>query len=125
MFEADYDDIVTILRPQVGTLGVAGAATVWEQVLDDDDNPVRVECAFVDKGRRVLNEKNAEVQTDATMNFRGNDPAALVKGDVVVTEDGRAFEILNLEGTRLRGSTGEYARADLKLRADLPQEDEA
>jgi hypothetical protein len=116
----DYDDVVTILRPKKGTLGAGGSAAVWEQVLDEDDAPVEVECAFEERGRRLVNERGAEVQTDATMNFRGNDPAALEKGDVVVF-DGRAFEILDLQKPRLRGSSGHYAQAGLKLRKDLPQ----
>lgn len=123
MFEVDYDDVVTILRPAVGTLGVGGAPTEWQEVLDDDDEPVQVQCAFEERGRRVLTEKGAEIQSDATMDFRGDDPSNLAKGDVIVFA-GRAYEILDLKVTRLRGSSGVYGQASLKFRKDLPQAEE-
>ena len=121
MFENDYDDKVTVLRPKKATLTVGGAPTEWEEVLDDNDVPVIVECAFEERGRRIPTEKGAEIQTDATMDFIADAPPGLEKGDVVVTEEGRAFEILDLQRVRLRGSSGFYAQAGLKLRKDLPQ----
>lgn len=124
MFEEDYEDVVTVLKPKAGTLAVGGVPTEWETLLDDQDDPqpVRVECAFSERGRRVTDSQGDQIDTDGTLLFRGDDPAALEKGWAVVTEDGRAFEILDLQVERLRGSTGVYGRASLKLRADLPQE---
>jgi hypothetical protein len=123
MFEIDYDDEVTVLRPKKGTLGVGGAASLWEEVLDENDEPVIVECAFEERGRRLVTEKGAEVQADATMDFIADAAPEIEKGDVVLTEDGRAFEVLELQRVRLRGSSGFYAQAGLKFRKDLPQEE--
>ncbi len=126
MFEADYEDVVTVLRPKAGTLAVDGAPAVWEVLLDDQDEPqpVQVEGAFSDRSRRIRDASGDQVDTDGTFNFRGNDPAGLQKGDAIVLEDGRAFEILELEIMPLRGSTGSYGQAKLKRRADLPQNEE-
>lgn len=123
MFEVDYEDKVTVLRPSKGTLGVGGSASTWEQVLDASDAVIEVECAFAERGRRVLTERGAEIQADATMDFLADAPPVLEKGDVVVFE-GRAYEILDLERSRLRGSSGHYAQARLKLRKDLPLPEE-
>lgn len=121
MFEADYEDVVTVLKPAGGSMGVGGVPTTWEQLLDDDDAPVQVECAFSERSRRIIDAQGDTIDTDGTLLFRGDDPAGLQKGWAVVVEDGRAFEIIDLQVDRLRGSTGSYGRAGLKLRADLPQ----
>lgn len=104
---------VTLRRPKVGTLQMAGQSQI-EEVLDSDGSQLHLWVTIERRGRRVTDAKGVEVQTDGTLLFVVVPKPEVRIGDIAVTADGRAWRVIRLETQKARFGKIEYGRADVQ-----------
>ena len=116
MFDVLYRDTVTIRRPKVGSLGVAGQPEL-ERVLAVDETELVLKCRFESKGRKTIDNRGAEIKTDATLLFRVIGKPALQLEDYVVRPDRTGWRVVDIEEQSALFGGSTYARAGL-MRTD-------
>ena len=93
MLDVDFSHEVTLRRPKAGTRSNA-TNVVWDQVLDDTNEPVVVPCRVTYGGAKNFSLKEAEAVSDATLLYRVDPPRKITRDMLVVDENGDAYKVL-------------------------------
>ena len=112
MFDTIYSDTVTLRRPKVGSLGVNGQPEL-EAVLDTDGTELVLRCRFESKGRKTIDNRGAEIRTDATLLYRISPTPVLQLEDFVVRKDRTGWKVVDIETQSILFGGAEYGRAGL------------
>ncbi len=93
MLDADFRHVVKLRAPRAGSRR-NGSEVVWDPVLSDDAERVRISCRFKRSASKTFGLASDEEQADATMLFRKTLGVDVSRENLVVDDRGEAYKVL-------------------------------